>query len=153
MSDVAAPRKYSDEEREAMYHLYVQGRQPTDIARTCAVGKAGVPAFEVPPRSVHDIVTGIARQRGQQTPAEPTELDEEARLRALFRRGIEQQEALATQGEADPKALTELARGLRILNGSPRRNGSHRNAKPATPKRTSNLAEELRAALARRDSA
>ena len=136
-----------------MYRLYVQGSQATEIARTCAEGKAGVPAFEIPSRSVHDIVTTIARQRGKQTPAEPTELDEGDRLRALFRRTIEQQEALATRGEADPKALTELARGLKILNGSPRRNGSQPNGKPATPgKSPSNLTEELRAALARSDS-
>ena len=137
-----------------MYRLYVQGSQATEIARTCAEGKAGVPAFEIPSRSVHDIVRTIARQRGKHTPPELPELDEEDRLRALFRRTIEQQEALATQGEADPKALTELARGLKILNASPRRNGSQARGKPRrTGKPPSDLAKRLTAAIARRDAA
>lgn len=137
-----------------MYRLYVEGKQPTEIARTCANGQAGVRAFEIPSRSVQEIVTTIARQRGKIPPTELPELDEEDRLRALFRRTIEQQEALATQGEADPRALTELARGLKILNGSPKRNGSTPNGRPATPgKPSSKLTEQLRAALADSDSA
>ena len=150
---MAPARKYTEQQREAMYRLFVQGMQATEIARKCAKGKAGVPAFEIPSRSVHDIVLTIARQRGKIPPAELPELDEEDRLRALFIRTIEQQEALATQGEADPKALTELARGLKILNGSRKRNGSQPNGKPATPgKSPLNLTEQLRAALARSDS-
>ena len=136
-----------------MYRLYVGGKQATEIARTCASGQAGVPAFEIPSRSVQEIVTTIARQRGGTPSSDLPELDEEGRLRVLFRRTIEQQEALATQGEADPKALTELAKGLKILNGTPKRNGWTLNGRPRTRGKTPpNLTEQLKSALARSDS-
>ena len=109
MDSVAAPRRYSTQQREALYRLYVEGKQPAEIARKCSQGSAGVPAFEIPRRSVHDIVTRMARQRSRPV-QRTTEPDPEARLRALITLEIERQEALATRDGADPKTLTELAR-------------------------------------------
>jgi len=53
---MAAPRKYSDGQREAMVQLAEAGKRPAEIARLCREGEAGVDAFDVPRRSCHDIV-------------------------------------------------------------------------------------------------
>ena len=50
-----------------MFALYEQGIQPAEIARRCAAGLASVAPFEIPRRTVQEIVTGMARERGQRT--------------------------------------------------------------------------------------
>jgi hypothetical protein len=70
---MAAPRKYTDEQRAAMYALWEQGTEAAEIARRCKAGLASVAAFEIPRRSVHAICTLIDRERDA-----PTTLNEAA---------------------------------------------------------------------------
>ena len=104
-----------------MYRLYVEGDQPAEIARKCARGDAGVDAFEIPRRTVHDIVTGMQRDR------HPIETDAasqtvEERLDSLIERAVTGQEELGDK--ADPQKLAQLARAKRTLNGIGRRTGT-----------------------------
>jgi hypothetical protein len=129
---VAAPRRYSDEQREAMYRLYVRGNEPTAIARMCAAGEAGVPAFDAPARSVHSIVTSIVRAKSQPPPdpeSDPNSTEAlEDRLRNVIKREVEHQEALAIDGKADGGKLRELGAALKTLRTStPRPAGNGAN--------------------------
>lgn len=61
---MAAPRKYSNTQRAAMYALYEQGVQPGEIAKRCGEGLASVAPFEIPRKSCEAIVKAMARERG-----------------------------------------------------------------------------------------
>ena len=150
---MAAPRRYSQEQREALYDLYTQqGKQPAEIARMCANGEAGVPAFEIPRRSVHAIVTRMARQRSRPVKPNP-ERAPETRLRSLIDREIERQEALATRDGADPRTLIDLAKALRILNSKSPRQGTVNGASERVREPGGDLSSRLRAALAKGEAA
>jgi len=62
---VAAPRKYPESLREAMFALYGQGIGPTEIARRCEEGLPGFGPLRIPRRTVADIVASIALERGK----------------------------------------------------------------------------------------
>lgn len=97
-----------------MYEAHLRGVQPAEIARMAARGELKVPAFEIPRRSVHEIVSRMKRDR-YPTGAEAASQTEGERLQALIRRGIARQEALGDK--ADPQAMAQLARSQRTLNG------------------------------------
>lgn len=65
---MAAPRKYSNAQRAAMFAFYEQGYTPAEIARRCKLGTASVDAFEIPRRTVQEIVTQMERERGGRLP-------------------------------------------------------------------------------------
>ena len=146
---MAAPRKYTTEQREAAYRLFLDGKQSAEIARMCANGEAGVPAFEIPRRTVHDIVTGMQRDRHPiETDAESQTLEE--RLDSLIERAVTGQEELGDK--ADPQKLAQLARAKRTLNGIGGTNGNGSCSKPASGSSTEeaakpSLADQLRKAL------
>jgi hypothetical protein len=73
---MAAPRKYSDQQRAAMYRLYERGYEPAEITRRCAEGMASVASFEVPRRTCHAIVTAMARERAEVVPIRLDEADD-----------------------------------------------------------------------------
>ena len=79
---MSAPRKYSDAQRAAMFALYEQGLNAVEIAQRCADGMASVGPFQVPRRTVHEIVSKMARERGHQP---PKTIDEASQLGALER--------------------------------------------------------------------
>lgn len=62
---MAAPRKYGDAARAAIWALHEQGVSSAEIARRCQRGMAGVAPFRVPRRTVADIVWRMAQERGQ----------------------------------------------------------------------------------------
>ncbi|MGI9019208.1 MAG: hypothetical protein ACR2G3_00670 [Solirubrobacterales bacterium] len=74
---MAAPRKYSDAQRAAMYSLYEQGYSVAEIVRRCEEGLASVAPFEIPRRTAQQIVTRIARERAQPVPKTVEELTED----------------------------------------------------------------------------
>lgn len=65
---MAAPRRYSDAQRQAMFRLFEAGRSPTEVAAMCAEGTAGVEAFTIPRRTAHDIVTALAARAERDLP-------------------------------------------------------------------------------------
>lgn len=66
---MAAPRRYTDEQRAAMFRLFQAGMSPIEISRQCESGTAGVAPFKVPRRTVHEIVTAMAAEAGQSAPS------------------------------------------------------------------------------------
>jgi hypothetical protein len=66
---MGAPRRYSDEQRLAMYALYEQGCKPAEISRRCEAGLASCAPFSIARTSVRDIVAAMARERrGSEAP-------------------------------------------------------------------------------------
>lgn len=61
-------RKYTDQQREAMYVLWRRGARGADISRRMAVGTAGVESFEIPRRTVHEICSRMDLERGAPRP-------------------------------------------------------------------------------------
>jgi len=57
-----------------MFRLYRAGISPADIARQCEEGTTGCAPFPIPRRSVHEIVTAMAREAGEQRPESPDDL-------------------------------------------------------------------------------
>lgn len=54
---MAAPRRYTPQQREAMFQLRQEGMKSADIARACEQGIGSVDPFQIPRRTVHEIVT------------------------------------------------------------------------------------------------
>ena len=54
---MAAPRRYTTEQRAAMFGLHQEGLRPAEISRACSHGVDGVEPFDIPRRTVHDIVS------------------------------------------------------------------------------------------------
>ena len=65
---MAAPRKYSDAQRQAMYRLFEAGKSPTEIASLCEKGIAGARGFTIPRRTVQEIVTAMAAEAEREVP-------------------------------------------------------------------------------------
>ena len=63
-----AKRKYSDAQRAEMFRLHEQGYTAGEIARQCQLGTASTASFEIPRRTVAEIVTRMERQRGGRVP-------------------------------------------------------------------------------------
>lgn len=72
---MAAPRKYGNAEREAMFRLYGAGKSPMEIAKLCAEGTAGTAPFQIPRRTVHDIVRRMADEAEQKLPTSVAEVE------------------------------------------------------------------------------
>jgi hypothetical protein len=73
---MAAIRRYSDAQRAAMFALYEQGCTAPEIARRCGEGTASVAPFQIPRRTVQQIVTAIARERKAKLPEKLEEIAE-----------------------------------------------------------------------------
>jgi hypothetical protein len=133
---MAAPRKYTDQQREAMYSLWTQGIEAAEIARRCSAGLASVAAFDIPRRSVHAICVAIDKER-----AAPTTLNEAAvavtegrfpeRVFTLLNEQLTRLEAkqgpLTTSELGRAKQVLEIGTGLerrlRRRKGTERSNG------------------------------
>lgn len=61
MGDVAARRKWSDAHYAAIWRLHRAGYSQGEIAKRCKDGEAGVPAFEIPRRTIGDIIERLER--------------------------------------------------------------------------------------------
>ncbi|MGH2973887.1 MAG: hypothetical protein ACRDLL_03335 [Solirubrobacterales bacterium] len=72
---MAAPRKYSDAQRQAMYRLYEVGKSPGEIASLCKQGMAGVAPFQIPRRTAHEILTRMADEAEQKLPTSVAEAE------------------------------------------------------------------------------
>lgn len=66
---MAAPRKYSQAQRQEMLRLYEAGKSPTEIASMCEKGTAGIKAFTIPRRTAQEIVKAMAAEAEQEVPA------------------------------------------------------------------------------------
>jgi hypothetical protein len=65
---MAAHRKFTNEQRAAIYALHEQGVNGEEIARRCGHGLASVEPFDISPRTVRYIVARIAEERGAKPP-------------------------------------------------------------------------------------
>lgn len=109
---MAAPRKYTNEQRAAMYALWEQGLEAAEIARRVRAGLASCAPFEIPRRTVHSICTAIAKERDA-----PSTLDEAAEAVA---QGRHQERVFAMVGDeitrleakqrSGPLTVTDLER-------------------------------------------
>jgi hypothetical protein len=85
---MAAPRKYNDAQRAAMFALHRQGCTPAEIARQCEAGPVSVARFSIPRRTVQSIVVGMAHELGD-TGAQPdSDLSLEERINEMAKRLI-----------------------------------------------------------------
>jgi hypothetical protein len=100
---MAAARRYSDAQRAAMFRLFEAGKTPVEIAKHCDEGTAGTSPFEIPRRTVHDIVTRMAAEAEQKLA--PTVLEAEGaeaverfpgRIVAILHADIDRLEAITT---------------------------------------------------------
>jgi hypothetical protein len=83
---MAAPRKYNDAQRAAMFALHRQGCTPAEIARQCEAGLVSVARFSIPRRTVQSIVVGMAHELGD-TGAQPdSDLSLEERINDMAKR-------------------------------------------------------------------
>lgn len=58
-----------------MYRLYCAGKSPAEIAKLCAEGTAGTAPFQIPRRTVHDIVRRMADEAEQKLPTSVAEVE------------------------------------------------------------------------------
>jgi hypothetical protein len=72
---MAAPRRYTDAQRQAMFRLFEAGIGPTEIARLCASGEAGVGPFEIPRKSCEAIVKEMAAAANLRVPTTALEIE------------------------------------------------------------------------------
>jgi hypothetical protein len=120
---MAAPRKYSDAQRAAMFGLYRRGCTPAEIARRCAAGTSSVAPFEIPRRTVHSIVSAMHYEVGEPTSGISNGRSLELRLKDLTKglltalecemERIERREAVGRP--VDGKTAAELSRCIKIL--------------------------------------
>lgn len=66
---MAAPRKYSDAQRHAVYRLHEGGMKSEAIAEACERGTASTAPFRIPRRSVSAVIEAMARESGTQLPS------------------------------------------------------------------------------------
>jgi hypothetical protein len=81
---VPAHRKYSDAQRGELYRLFAAGVQPKEIARRCAEGTTGVEPFQIPRRTVHQIVTGMAKEAEQEVPSSLSDVEDDPAAAGRF---------------------------------------------------------------------
>ena len=134
---MAAPRKYSQAQRDALWRLHVAGMTSGEVAKAAEEGKTGLPPFSVPPRTVRAIVDALAQEADKKIPTtvielECTEAMELAPARAariveaeLDRLEKKQASGRLTEKEIDrlPKLATYSARIGRLLQESRGRQG------------------------------
>jgi hypothetical protein len=120
-----------------MFALYEQGYTAKAIAEKCAGGMASVGPFQIPRRTVHGIVTEMARERGTQLPQSVKNATEDAAARypdrvcRLLEGEIDRLERKMKLGkpvdanelERVTKGLTAYERAQRLCGGSQRRPG------------------------------
>jgi hypothetical protein len=66
---VAAPRKFSDSQREAIFRLHEAGMTSRKIAEACAEGRSGLARFEISDRTVRDVIGKMEREAQRKLPA------------------------------------------------------------------------------------
>jgi hypothetical protein len=158
---MAAPRKYSDAQRAEIWRLHEAGLTSEEISATCARGTAAVTAFEIPRRSVSEIVTRIAEQHRIEVPESAGDVDGldtvrrfPERIARIFDVEIERLAAKQRRGQLTVKDLELLRKATEIsgplskrLEGSSKRHGpSSRDTKKAQPEESAigRLAREER---------
>src|SRR5438270_665790 len=72
---MAAPRKYNDAQRAEIWRLHEAGRTSAEISDICSNGTAAVEPFEIPRRSVSDIVARISEENRVSVPENPGDVD------------------------------------------------------------------------------
>jgi hypothetical protein len=72
---MAAPRQYSDAQRQEMYRLYGAGLTSKEISQACAGGTGGVAPFSIPRRTVSDVVSRMAQEARVQVPATAVDVE------------------------------------------------------------------------------
>lgn len=96
---MAAPRLYDNQKRAELFRLYQGGMSPTEIAEAVKKGTSGCAPFEIPRRTVSEIVRQMAKEADQHLPRsieEAESLVAIARFPARVRRILD---ALADQLE------------------------------------------------------
>ncbi len=78
---MAAPRKYSDEQRAAIFARAELGVTPAEIARECAAGLASCAPFQIPRRTAQQIVADMRRERGPGQPRSLADLESAEAIR------------------------------------------------------------------------
>src|SRR5690348_13683152 len=79
---MAAPRKYTDAQRQALYRLHEAGMTSEQISAACGAGTAGTDPFTIPRRSVSAIVSSMEAEARTEIPAS---IDEIGGLEAVSR--------------------------------------------------------------------
>jgi len=107
---VAAPRKYTDAQRAAVWALYQRGVRPASIAARCKAGLASVEPFDIPRRTVSDICSKMALERtGSSRPenvAEAAHADALANFPSAALKVLEEEAATLAAKQASGKALS-----------------------------------------------
>ena len=78
---MAAPRKYSDEQRAAIFARAELGVTPAQIAHECAAGLASCAPFQIPRRTAQQIVADMRRERGPGQPRSFADLESAEAIR------------------------------------------------------------------------
>ncbi|MFN8160614.1 MAG: hypothetical protein U0R52_06170 [Solirubrobacterales bacterium] len=118
---MAAHRKYSDEQRAAMFRLYEGGLGAKAISERCAAGTTGTAPFEIPRRTVQEIVTAMAAEARLEPPRSISDAGtEEALLRfpercgALLAREMQRLEAAGEKRALTEKELARLGLAVKV---------------------------------------
>ena len=107
---MAAPRKYSDAQRLAIYAQHELGFKPAEIARRCGDGLASVEPFTIPRRSVGDIIATISRERGSTSPRSLEDIERAEALREFPEQVLRIVKAEMDRIEAKTKRSVPLTR-------------------------------------------
>ncbi len=104
---MAAPKRYTLEQRKVMFQLYMEGLKPAAISRACSEGIGSVEPFQPPRRTVHDIVSQMEAEAESdaRAPADIDELDDFAerttkRIEAILTIHVAQLERKLRRGRA-----------------------------------------------------
>ena len=116
---MAAPRKHSDAQRAAIWDLDSAGNTAAAIARRCSAGLASVARFEIPARSVRQILSDMKKERGVKPLHALADLDDVDAIDAQPWRAFRIAKRVFDRAEAKPaptlRDLEQLEHALKVL--------------------------------------
>lgn len=135
-----------------MFRLYTAGKSPTEIARLCAEGTTGVEAFEIPRRTVHEIVTNMAAEAEQAVPTSMFDAENREtvdrfpeRIASIIKTELDRIEAKQKRGPLSVKDLDCLDRAAGVSASLAKRINRRQTSPsrgPSSPSRGSSPAAE-----------
>ena len=152
---MAAPRKYTDAQRQAVWNLHERGLTSGQISEACAAGTASVAAFEIPRRSVSDLITRMAREAAVKPPSDPADVTTvelvsrfPERIARIFDAELERLEAKQRRGQLTAKDI-DLMRKATNLCGPLKKRLEGRSIGPARSSRRPGSQAEQESVLAK----
>lgn len=146
---MAAPRKYTDAQRQAVWNLHERGLTSGQISEACAAGTASVAAFEIPRRSVSDLIARMTREAAVEPPTNPKEAGSLAmvnrfpeRIARIFDAELERLAAKQRRGQLTAKDIDLMRKATDLCGPLKKRLEGHSIGPARSSRRPGSQAEQ-----------